>query len=373
MSTLADFNTLLSMGGGCVYLIVAAAALLRSDPQPGPRRWLALYAVAGFAYSLALYLWNQGWPLFLQAGFRARLPLYALLLLAALLFGLTRAFLRLKGGPVWALAAVAWLGGILAADSGISRAPRASVAGVRVGAAPPGLYLGRFVGWLGAVQRCGCAAHPEGLSSHRPAAGANRVKFWLPPLGLAVAGDALYLAGWWAPAIVLRLVSILAAAYACLAPRLPAMRRAVLGALSALLNAALAVALFAAFLVFARAAFLALDFGPAWLGAVLLALLLALLLNPALLAVQRRLRRWISGPPREPTAILRQYSQSISNILDLPLLEKAILDVLPDAMEGALGRAIPGGFRARGTRGRPISSEGCARGRAGRPIPGHAF
>jgi signal transduction histidine kinase len=42
-----------------------------------------------------------------------------------------------------------------------------------------------------------------------------------------------------------------------------------------------------------------------------------LLLNPFLGRIQKRANRWITGEAQDPTGLLRQYSQSITNILDL--------------------------------------------------------
>jgi signal transduction histidine kinase len=70
-----------------------------------------------------------------------------------------------------------------------------------------------------------------------------------------------------------------------------------------------------------------------WLTGALLATLLAMLLTPILSQAQRWLDRLIAGVSHDPRRVLRQYSQTISNILDLGLLAKVMVELIGEAMD----------------------------------------
>ncbi len=63
------------------------------------------------------------------------------------------------------------------------------------------------------------------------------------------------------------------------------------------------------------------------------AILLALLLNPGLGLVQRNIQEQVSDPQDELTGLLRQYSQSITNTLDLNLLATVAIGTASEFLE----------------------------------------
>ena len=63
------------------------------------------------------------------------------------------------------------------------------------------------------------------------------------------------------------------------------------------------------------------------------AILLALLLNPGLGLVQRSIQERVSDPKDELTELLRQYSQSITNTLDLNLLATVAVGTASEFLE----------------------------------------
>jgi signal transduction histidine kinase len=264
--------------------------------------------------------------------FQDRLPLYGLLLLAAALLYLSRAFLLLRGhGWGWGLLAAAWAAALLGIETGLLVAPNIqSFSGLAI-TPQELLFDGLTLGWgflmFGAV----LLTWLQYRRTHYPPA-RNRIKYWLPVLGLACLGDGLVLAGLWPVGAAVRLASTLAAAYPILARRLPALRNVVLRGLSTLVTTSLAVVLYAIFLAFTVIVFTLLPITQPWLVAVLLSIPLVVVLIPVLNAIQKRIRHLLVGDSLDPRAIVREYSQSVSNILDLRLLAEVVVGVIREGI-----------------------------------------
>ncbi len=64
-----------------------------------------------------------------------------------------------------------------------------------------------------------------------------------------------------------------------------------------------------------------------WIAAGFLALLVILVANPLLRGLQARIDRWFFGEEQDIKAIVREFSQSVSNVLDIDLLSKVVVDL----------------------------------------------
>ncbi len=95
---------------------------------------------------------------------------------------------------------------------------------------------------------------------------------------------------------------------------------------------------------------------------VLLAAALAVFFTPLLGQAQKWIDRLIAGVSHDPARILRQYSQDISNILDLDLLAKVVTELIGNALDISRGhlftvsyeKAPEGGncYRLQGVKGK---------------------
>ncbi len=326
--SLSDLLVVLCLVCSAFYLGEAVLAVLRRGPQPRPAYALAFYAMISALWPLALLARQRGWLPFLKTEFLGRLPFYGLLLLAAALLYLSRVFLLLKGrGLGWGLLTATWAAALLVVETGLLIIPNALVISGLVIPPPELLFDGLTLGWgvlmFGAVW---LTWRQYRRATYPPAR--NRIKYWLPVVGFAVVGDSLVIAGWWPVGMAVRLASALGAAYPILSRRLPALRNVVLRGLSALVTTSLAVVLYAIFLAFTALVFTLLPITQPWLAAVLLSIPLVVLLIPILNAIQNRIRLILVGDSLDPGAIVREYSQSISNILDLQLLAEAVVGVV---------------------------------------------
>ncbi|MBU1659879.1 MAG: GAF domain-containing sensor histidine kinase, partial [Chloroflexi bacterium] len=142
----------------------------------------------------------------------------------------------------------------------------------------------------------------------------------LLPVGDKILGEGLN----WLGALVIT--------YTVLTPRLPDLRAALRQALSSLTTAILALAIYT--LGFIGIQYLfgdVLGFIPLIVGLVL-SLVLLLLFNPLLRVIRRLVNRLVFGEGQDSNRILREYSQSISNILDIELLATVAVGLVSEVL-----------------------------------------
>ena len=329
-----DLSTLIILGQGAIYLLIALFALLRQKAFPRPARVLALYALLSIAWLTAQLALGRKWLPFLLDDFVARLPLYGLLLLAVVFLWFARLYLSVEGaGWGWWALGLTWIAVLLLLDS--NRLTTAEV-----------LWTGD--GWiilrkdfiLGGIAFGWClfmgAAAVTTLQVYRRTRQPlqrNRSRYLAAMILLVFAAEAVFMAAYWTLGSILRPPGVLLASYAVLTPRLPSFRRAVLRSLSYMITTGLGLLFYLAALMVAHTIFQATSTYNPWLIGALLAALLAMLLTPLLSQSQRWLDRLISGVSHDPRSILRQYSQTISNILDLGLLAKVMIELIGEALD----------------------------------------
>jgi len=316
-------------------LLLAALALLRQRRvHPHTARILAIYALLSALWLASQLAFTQDWLPFLTDEFTGRLPLYGLLLLAMTFFWLARHYVHASGSTwAWGLVGATWWAGLLLLDSNlVTDAPILWVGSGRMILRSEFIPAGLALGWCAFM---GLAVITLWLA-HRKARQPlqrNRISY-LAALTLPVfAGGALSLAAYWTPGSLLHTLGLLLATFATLNPRLPSLRQALLRSLSYLITTGVALVFYLVVLMAARATFLAFMGSNPWWLAALLAVLLAVLFSPLLWQVQRWLDRLIAGVSHDPRRILRQYSQTISNILDLGLLSKVVIDLIGEALD----------------------------------------
>ncbi len=324
-----------------LYLVTLVAALRGSPFQKRARRALILYLSVSCSWMLAQLLWRFDW----LDGIRAeaypleQLPTYGILVLALLFLHLTQAFLRLQATSRrwWRLAAL-WLIGLVLFDSNLLRLAdkwwtygdwyidRAGV-GLGLLSLGAGIFMAR-AGWL-TLRSFWQTRQPL----HR-----NRLRYWLPVVGLTLVGGGVFLAEAKVVGNGLTWVGALVATYAVVTHDLPDVRRIRRRLFGYALVTLLTIAIYtASFALIQRAFSDAPGYSPLLAGAAA-ALILVVLFQPLLRRIQRPLDRLLFGASYDPQHILRQYSTSISNIVDLALLANVMLRQISEAMGSRYGR-----------------------------------
>lgn len=319
-----ELGVIFFMGVAAYHMLLAGFILFSPRHWQGVVRWLLLFLLGSGAFALAQLLPSLWW--------QERLTVYGLLLLLLLFFYLSHAFLRLDerdGRLPWAL-----LVGVL------------FLLGLDLLLPPPRhpwLFWQTISSWWwGAalllwgllLARTAVIIHHAYRQTTRRPLHRNRLRYWLLSAGLLGIGDLLF----WlhAPALahILRALAAALAAYATITYRLVDLRAIMRRTLSRFL--AVIIIGCAYVILFLRVSESAPPMHPALLGACL-AMVLALSLMPLQQGLQQVIAYLTAEIEYDPNYTLREYSLTISAIVDLNQLEATVVSLISEAMEIAHG------------------------------------
>ncbi len=351
---------------GILYLLIIGVILKRRGLREWAAGLLVLYVVISLLWTLGQAFLRLDWPAFLADDVMRRAMLYELLLLSLLCFHLNRSFLRLEGtGWDWWALGVAWVAAVIVLNENLLSLPDVLWAGNGWAIQRHEFGFGALVlGWGVFMGGAAVLATREYRRAQQPLH-RNRITYWSLALSITIVGDVLLFAGHEPLGGGLHLLGALGAAYLVLTYRLPDVRQMTRRTASYLIITLLTAIIYAVGFLLAQTVFQsAPGYNPLLVGAII-ALGLAILFDPLLSLVQRLVNRLISGTHYDPSRTLREYSMSISNILDLERLAMVAVSLISEAMEiqrGALfvvhyekgenGKEDENGyFRLRGVRG----------------------
>jgi len=340
MMKIADPTIIFLTLAGILYLLVVGTILKKRGLRPFTwgRGLLALYVVISFLLTLGQALSRLNWPASLAGDVLARVLLYGLLLLSLLFLHLSRSFLRLEGpGWYWWALGVVWIAAAVVLNENLLLLPEMLWAGDAWTVQRQGLGLGTLVlGWgvfMGGATFLATRAYRRTQQPlHR-----NRITYWTMALALTVAGAALLLTGRDPLGSGFHLLGTLSSAYLVLTYHLPDVRQMVRRVVSTLIITLLAVITYTAGFLVTLYVFQSIPGYSPVLAGVTMALVLAILFDPLLGLVRRLVNRTISGTSYDPSHALREYSMSISNILDLERLAMVAAGLIGEVMESQRG------------------------------------
>ena len=325
----SEFTSIFLTLIGVVHLVVAGVILKRHGFRERVVSLLILYLVLSSFWTL-----GQGCSRLDQFASLAdivppRALLYGLPLLSLLFLGLGRSFLRLRasGWGWWALG-VAWIAAVVALNEDLVALPKLMQAGHGWGLEHRALPFGvMVVGWgvfMGAAALTTAQVYRQTQQPlHR-----NRIKYWSLALALTTAGAAMIFAGHESLGCGMHLLGTMSAVYAVLTYHLPDVRQVGRRTVSYLIVTPLTVIIYAAGFMVAQTLWQAVPgYSPLVVGAAT-GLVLVIFFDPLLGLVQRLVDRLISGTSYDPSHTVREYSTSISNILDLERLATVALGLI---------------------------------------------
>lgn len=317
---------------GLVYLVLILQTLRHRAGQEEAASLLSLYALAALALIVFEALWR--WNLVpLAAGVVWRFQIYGVLFLSVLMVLVNRAFLRLPGRSIWLgvgalvfVLAALFSAGVLPLPEILWSNGRYQLPSARLGFLI--LLLGWMVFFAAALLVTRAVFRRTRQPLHR-----NRVSYWLPILSLLAANDLLLLSGRSAWGSVLRLLAVWLMTYMLTKHRLADARRIFRGAILYLLGVGLLSGAYAAgYALFSRLPAILPDYDPFWLGFAITAFLA--LISFSLFGLLRGLvYRWLPVESYNPSQTLRDYSISISNILDVERLATVAVGLIIEAMD----------------------------------------
>ncbi len=315
-----------------VYLTLAFQVLRQRAGQEEAASLLGLYALAAVLLGGFEALWRLD-LLPLTEEIVWRFQTYGVLLLAVLLVLVNRAFLRLPGRSVWlGLGAALFVGVALFSARAL---PLPEVFWPDTPYQTSSARLSFFIlllGWTmflaAAILTTRAAFRRTRQPLHR-----NRLSYWLPVFLLLSANDVLILSGRNAWGGVLRLLAVWVMTYMLVKHRLPDAHRIFRETASVLLGIALLAGAYGAgYVLLGSLPALLPDYDPFLGGFVVVSVLVVVCL--ALFGMLRRLvYRLLPVESYNPSQTLRDYSISISNILDVERLATVAVGLIIEAMD----------------------------------------
>ena len=338
-----DLLITITVAAGALYLLSAVAAFWKRSYHPQAAWALLVYMLLSVIWSMELAARHLGWLTFLADGFLNRFPYYGLFALSACFLALTRAFFgsrsslarRVTGGFLppglgW-LFGLVWLIAMLVVDLNPFHLPeRLTFAGNLVVPRLTLIYAMWVVGWAVFMVWATVLIVQAMIRKTRHYAS---LSYWASVIILTVVGDGLVFAGSITAGCALRLAGSLIAVYVISLPRLPYIGHLVRRLLAFLIFTSIAVVLYTICLVVAQLILRNITGSSPLLAGMAMAFFLVLLFNPILRWINKIIDWWILGEDFDPTYLMRQYSQSITNILDLQLLATVAVGTASELME----------------------------------------
>jgi signal transduction histidine kinase len=318
-------------------LLLIGFALRKEVRERGTTPWLLLYLLSTTVWFGALALAQRAafsWPN--DPIDPVTLSRYGVLIQALLFLRLSRAFFSQPSerGRFWARLGAVAIGLLFLNHLNILPLP-ARVVTLPGWTIPQSnlILLIVPVAWLGLKSSTGLLAYDSYNQTRRQPLHRNRLTYWLLALALLLFSDALFWVNGFVAGTAVRLTAVALIVYVLLTYRLPDVRRLGRRALSYGLASFLVVALYGAgFFFISRFLPVVAQENP-WLLGGTLTLLGAVLFAPFLTGARRLVGYLTADTAYNANQVLREYSLSISNIVELSRLEAVMMGLIVEAMD----------------------------------------
>ncbi|MFZ5903571.1 MAG: GAF domain-containing sensor histidine kinase [Chloroflexota bacterium] len=315
-----------------LYLPTLIFALRRASGQEFAASLLGLYALTAMALTVVEAFWHGGSLAAMGRRALTDLQQFGALFLAFLLILITRTFLRREAWS-WLIAGIVLALGLAALGSDLlTGLPVVIWTNGRVMLPRERLPLVlTILGWIiftgGALWNVQRAFSRQRQPLHR-----NRLSYWLPAFILILVNDAMLLTSNWVPGNPLRLAATILIGYVVLTHNLPDSRLILRRVLIYIITTLLIAGFYILGTLATQPLRAASNYNPLVIGAGI-ALLLAMLFTPLLSLVRRLVDRWLRIEETDAGRTLHQYSESISNILDMQRLASVAVGIIIESME----------------------------------------
>jgi signal transduction histidine kinase len=316
-----------------LYLPVLVVAFQRSESQEATGGLVAAYILLALALTAAEAFWRSNRLPNISAALAQEAELYVALALALLATLIIHTFMRRGTWWAWAIVGVAWTAIFIFINISLPRLP--AIVWSNGQWELPRESLGAawaLVGWSIFVVG-GIVTVIRAQQRTRQPLLRNRLSYWLILYCLIMVNDLFIIGGKALPGNPLRLGAAIVLTYVALTHDLPDVRQIVRRALVYLITTVLIVAFYIAGFGFSQTIFRAApSFNPLLIGAII-ALVLALIFTPLMSAVRRMVDGWLRADQYDPGRALHEYSESISNILEMDRLAAVAVGIIMETMK----------------------------------------
>jgi len=316
-----------------LYVPVLIFAFQRSAEQEATAGLVSAYAVLAMALDVGEAFWRVGKLSGVSNELFQNIELFAVLALAVLAALILHMFLQRDYWWGWAVASGVWGLGLILISLSIKSLPEIVWSNGKLFLPRERLGLAwSLLGWLGFLLGGLVTAIRARRQTRQPLL-RNRLTYWLITYCLIFVNDVMLLGNVGLPGNPLRLAAAILIAYAGLTHNVPDVRQIMRRVLVYLITTLLIVGFYVAGFSFSQTAFRAAPhFNPLLIGAVI-ALILALVFTPLLSAVRRLVDSWLYADQYDPGRVLHEYSESISNILEMERLATVAVGIILETMK----------------------------------------
>ncbi|MBN2147874.1 MAG: HAMP domain-containing histidine kinase [Anaerolineales bacterium] len=314
-----------------LYLLIFFLVLRKCALKASTTRLLLAYLGLLIAAGILLALGNLR---LLASAFNSRYPLYGIALLSLTFAFLTQALLRSgKLGLPWIIGGIVWIAGYTILDANLLNLPENVIKGqswvITLQSISTTLLITGWAAFMGKAVLLSLKA----TRGKVPPLIKNRANYWNLALGILIAGDILSFFSLDTPACALRLPAVLLAATVVIRPYMPDIRQMERQAIKYLVMTILTgIVLLIGLFIAAPLIESAEEYNPTLVGAGL-SLFLAAMLTPLWLASERVVERLVPRRDLQTNRVLREYSQSVSSILDPELLTTVAIGLISEAIQ----------------------------------------
>lgn len=315
-----------------LYLPVIIYAIRQREGQEGASSLVVLYSVIALGLSLSEAFWQDGeLAPFTTQSFH-ELEIYGALVLVFVVLLVTQSFLQREAWWRWFGLGTFWALGLAAVllntfnlpetiwTNGAMILPRSRLA-------PGWAMLGWLIFIIGAM-----ITVSNGIREARQSLYRNRLNYWVPTFLLILTNDIMLFAGVEIPGNPLRLGIAFLMAYVVCTHHVPDLRQILRQVLIYTITTLVIVGLYVGGFLFAQNAFRnSPNFNSLLIGAVI-SLLLALIFSPLLSGISKLVRIWLKADQYHTGHTLHEYSQNISNILDMERLADVVVGITIETM-----------------------------------------
>jgi signal transduction histidine kinase len=303
----------------CLYLPVILFAVQRLEKQESAGWLVILYAMLAFIIGFFDALWRGG-KIDISGRIFQNIQAYGALALSFILLLEVYAFLRRTTWWTWFGVAAFWALGLAILIPDV------------LGLGEQAVTIWSALGWAVFMAGMVRVIYIEYRQTHQPLY-RNRLSYWTLILIFVFVNDLMIFSRAPLPGDLLRLAAAIIAAYVILTHHISDLRQIIRIGLVYTITLLLIVVFYIAAFIFSQSAFSgAPKFNPMLVGGVI-ALLLAVIFTPLLSLVRRVIHSWLNVDQYDPGRTLHEYSESISNILDMERLATVAIGIIIEAME----------------------------------------
>jgi len=327
--SLAQFILLLLLGA--LYLPIIFFAVQRRDDGHGLSTWLvALYALLAMVLTVAETIWrnretSKSGPILFQ-----EFQIYMALTLIAVLMLAFQTFLKRETWWAWGALWAFWMLGLALILTNALNLPdilwtNGNLTLQRARLGPAWSILGWLIFSISLIIAIANANKDAQQQLFR-----NRLNYWWPTIFLLYVNDVLLFSNIVIAGQPIRLLVAALAAYVISTHHVPDLKQIIRRVLVYAVIAVAIVGLYVAGFLLLQTVFKKLN--PLFAGA-LVALLLTLIFSPLLKLISRTINNWTRGDQSAASRTIHQYSESISNILDMDRLASIAVGIILEAMQ----------------------------------------